>query len=710
MQKLGIKNRTFTRTMHLVIGFVALMAVSAPQQPATQADTSKLETITVRESAKPAHRYAAPWSPTATKIPTPLRDTPQSISVITSSLIREQSMQSMTDALRYAPGITMGQGEGHRDAPTIRGNASTADFFVDGVRDDAQYFRDLYNVERIEAIAGSNAMLFGRGGGGGVINRVTKQAGWSPTRELTLEGGSFGKGRGALDYGGAVSPRVAARLNGMYEHSLTFRDNVTLTRAGVSPSAALQLGDRTALRVSGEYFEDHRTVDRGVPSFQGRPSPAPFDAFFGVPDSSYASVQVGSAGATLEHRASERLALRTQARVTAYDKFYQNVFPGAMTETGAEVSLSAYNNDTQRENYFAQSEATLRFPSTRVAQTLLLGAEVGRQATDNLRLTGFFDDATTSIRVPFDAPTVSRSVTFRAAGADANNSVVANVASVYAQNQLSISPRLQATLGARVERFDLAFRDHRDGQRLQRIDDVFSPRVGLVLRAATPLSLYTSYSVSHLPSSGDQFSGLTPTTQTLEPERFANSEVGVKWDMRPELSANLAAYQLTRTNSAAPSALDPGIIVQTGKQRTQGVELSFAGRLARDWDVVGAFTTQGAKIVSRTSAAPAGAKVPLVPRNALSLWNRYQVSRALGVGVGAIAQSAMYAAIDNAVTLPGFWRLDAAAFFGAFQNVKLQANVENLLNRRYYATSHGNNNILPGAPRTIRVSLTTQIQ
>src|SRR5688500_14020790 len=185
------------------IGFVALgIAASFQQEPPKQPrDTTRLKAVTVRESAKPAHKYAAPWSSTATKSETPLRDTPQSVSVITQSLIGEQSMQSMADAVRYVPGVTMGQGEGHRDAPTIRGNSSTADFFVDGVRDDAQYFRDLYNVERVEALKGSNAMIFGRGGGGGVINRAMKEADWSAVREIVLQGGSHHNRRMALDAG-----------------------------------------------------------------------------------------------------------------------------------------------------------------------------------------------------------------------------------------------------------------------------------------------------------------------------------------------------------------------------------------------------------------------------------------------------------------------------------------------------------------------------
>jgi catecholate siderophore receptor len=193
-----------------------------PSRPGRTPDSTKtksadstaqsLERVTVTGAAARQKGYVAASTRTATKTNTPLLDTPQSVSVVTRALIADQAMQSMADVVRYVPGVTMGQGEGNRDQPTIRGNSSTADFFVDGVRDDAQYFRDLYNVERVEALKGPNAMIFGRGGGGGVLNRVTKQAEWAPVRTLTLEGGRYDHRRSTLDVGQAFTGAVAARF------------------------------------------------------------------------------------------------------------------------------------------------------------------------------------------------------------------------------------------------------------------------------------------------------------------------------------------------------------------------------------------------------------------------------------------------------------------------------------------------------------------
>lgn len=689
----------------------AMLQQNVPKDTARKntAEPQKLDAVTVTDAAARRHRYGPATSSTATKTNTLLRDTPQSIAVVSKSLIAEQSMQNMADALRYMPGVTMGQGEGHRDAPTIRGTSSTADFFVDGVRDDAQYFRDLYNVERVELVAGANAMIFGRGGGGGVVNRVMKKAQWEPTRDLVLEGGSFAHVRGTLDVGGALTPSVAARVNGMSEHSGAFRNAVEMSRTGVNPSVAILLGEGTLARLGGEYFEDHRVVDRGMPSFRGVPSGAPLATFFGNPDSSRSTLKLRGLEAAIEHLIGERATLRSQARLTSYDKFYQNVFAGAMDTTGTRVALSAYNNTHDRTNLFGQTELVVRHTLLSVQQTFLVGMEMGRQATDNLRRSGFFNDSSSSISVPFDAPTVSTPVSFRPNATDANNHVLATVGAVYAQNQLTLSPRWQATVGIRAERFDMRFDNHRVAERLERSDEMISPRAGLVFKPREPVSLYSTFSVSYLPSAGDQFSSLTATSRTMEPERFSNAEVGAKWDVTPALALTTAAYRLERENTTAPDPANPGLTVQTGRQRSQGYELTLNGRVRSGWDVVGAFTSQTATVVSRTTAALAGTTVPLVPHTRLSLWNRVQVARAFGIGFGAVHQTDMYAAIDNSVTLPRFWRFDGAAYLTQYRAMTAQINVENIFDRRYYATSHGNNNIMPGAPRTLRVSLGTRL-
>lgn len=667
-----------------------------------------LSRVLVTGAATRRAGYAARRSMTATKTDVLLRDVPQAVTVVGRELLADNAMQSMADVVRYMPGITMGQGEGHRDAPTIRGNSSTADFFVDGVRDDAQYLRDLYNVERVEALKGSNAMIFGRGGGGGVLNRVTKEAQWTPTRSVTLEGGSFDHRRATADVGQGLGGNVAARINGMYEHSGLFRDATSLEREGINPTATILVGG-TMLRLGYEYFADRRTVDRGVPSFQGRPSPAEITTFFGDPSQSRSRSVVHGASSLIERGTSDGLMLRNRTRFVTYDKFYQNVYAGgAVNAAGTQVNLAGYNNAHDRRNLFNQTDVTYKLATGRLRQTFLVGAELGHQTTDNLRRTGYFNGTTaTSFTVPFDAPTVDAPVAFAPSATDADNHVKTNVVSAYAQNQLELGAHWQAVAGVRYDRFDLEFHNNRSaGQDLRRKDNMLSPRGGLVFKPVEPVSLYGSYSVSYLPSSGDQFSSLTATTQTLEPERFTNRELGLKWELRPDLSLSGAVYRLDRTNTSAPDPNDATRTVQTGRQRTTGWETGLTGNVTRAWQIAGGYAVQRALIVSRTAAARDGATVPLVPHHTLSLWNKYQVTPRFAGGLGVIHQADMYAAIDNTVTLPAFTRLDAAFFATLSRSVRLQLNVENLLDERYYPTSHGNNNIMPGASRTLRMSVT----
>jgi catecholate siderophore receptor len=652
--------------------------------------------------------YGATRTSSATRTDIPLRDAPQAVSVVSREAIADQSMQSMADVVRYVPGVTMGHGEGNRDHPTIRGNASTADFFVDGVRDDAQYYRDLYNVERVEALKGSNAMIFGRGGGGGVLNRVTKEAQWAPTRTLTLESGSFDHRRGTLDLGQGLGSSLAMRLNGMYENSEGFRDRARLERWGVNPTVALALGGTTTLRAGYEYFSDDRNADRGIPSFQGRPSEAGITTYFGNPDSSYVRARVHSATALLEHVSSSGLTLRNRTRFASYDKFYQNSLPGAVNAEGTQVSLSAYNNSTERQNLFNQTDLIYTLSTGAVRHTLLVGGELGRQESDNFRNTGYYNNTASSFPVPFDQPTVSTPITFRQSATDADNHVEATVAGVYAQNQVAFSPHWQAVLGLRYDHFNIDFHDNRADADLDRADDLLSPRAGLVFKPVEAASVYGSYSVSYLPSSGDQFSSLTASTETLEPEQFTNYELGAKWDVRPTLSLSSAVYRLDRTNTSAPDPADPTHIVQTGSQRTTGFELSATGEVTSAWQVVGGVSLQRAKIVTTTRAAEAGARVPLVPERTYSLWNRYQLLPYLGLGLGVVHRSEMFAAIDNTVTLPGFTRADGALFLRLGNAMSAQVNVQNLFDTKYYDTSNGNNNIMPGASRTLRLTLTTR--
>jgi catecholate siderophore receptor len=651
--------------------------------------------------------YRASTISSATKTLTPLRDLPQSVTVVTQEQIKDQLLTSIGDVVRYVPGVTAHQGENNRDQIVIRGVSSSADFFVNGVRDDVQYYRDLYNLDRIEILRGPNAMIFGRGGGGGIVNRVTKEAVFAPFREITLQGGSFNNKRVTIDIDQPFNGKAAFRLNGVYENFGSFRDFVSLERYGINPTLTIAPDKQTKITLGYEHFRDYRTADRGIPSFQGLPADTDISTYFGNPHDSRVRAAVNLGSATIEHQAGG-LKIRNSTTFGSYDRGYQNFVPGAVSADKSTVALSAYNNTTARLNIFNQTDLTYGISTGRIRHTLVAGVELGRQLTDNFRNTGFFHNSLTSISVPFANPTINTPVTFRQSSTDSDNHVTTNIGAAYVQDQVDLSRYVQIVAGIRYDHFDLQHHNNRNGQDLDRVDNLVSPRVGMVFKPVTRLSIYGNYSVAYLPSSGDQFSSLTTITQQVKPEKFNNYEFGVKWDLNRALALTTAIYRLDRVNTRATDPNDPARIVQTGSQRSNGYEIGLNGAITRAWRVTGGYAYQDAFISSATTAARAGAQVALVPHHNFSLWNNFQIVSRLAAGIGVIHRSDMFAAIDDTVRLPGYTRADAALFFSLTERIRLQANVENLFEKRYYINADGNNNISPGSPRAFRIGLSAR--
>jgi catecholate siderophore receptor len=244
--------------------------------------------------------------------------------------------------------------------------------------------------------------------------------------------------------------------------------------------------------------------------------------------------------------------------------------------------------------------------------------------------------------------------------------------------------------------------------RLENTDDLLSPRAGLVFKPADNVSAYASYSMSYVPRAGEQLSSLSLTNRSLDPEEFTNSEVGVKWDVRRDLAFTAAVYRLDRSNVVVADPADPTRSILVDGQRARGVELGFVGRLTKDWSVAGGYAYQDGRILATQSATVlAGARLAQLPRHTFSLWNRYDLGKRWGFGAGVIYRDEIFASTANTVKLPAFVRVDAAVFHQFSDRVRAQLNVENVLDRVYYATAHSNNNISPGSPRAVRVSLTT---
>jgi len=421
----------------------------------------------------------------------------------------------------------------------------------------------------------------------------------------------------------------------------------------------------------------------------------------------------------LDHDFGGGMQLRNSFRVTHYDKYYQNVFPGSAVNAAGDLTLSAYNNANQRTNYFNQTDLTKKIGAGGLEHTLLAGLELGQQDSANKRNTGFFGPTGTAIGavVPAGNP-FAVATAFRPNGTDADNSVKADIAAVYVQDQIAFSKEWKLIAGLRYDHFKVDFDDHRTttpAVDLSRTDDDFSPRVGLIWTPNAASAYYISYSYAFLPS-GEQLS-LATATADLAPETARNYEIGARWDLLPRLTLSTAIFRNDRDDVRVADPANPGFFVKSGQQRVEGVEFGLQGEVTRDWQVFGGYAFLDGRITkpissgtaaTPASVVPAGNKIGLVPENTFSLWNKFNLDEKWGAGLGLIYQSNSFTSFNNTVKLPGFGRIDAAVYYTFDRKTRLALNLENFFDKKYFPTVDGDNNISPGAPRNARLTLSTR--
>ncbi len=695
---------------------------------------------------KPVKGYNAKKSSSSARTDTELRDTPQSITVIPQDLIKDQSIQSITQAVQYVPGVQAAQGEGNRDNVIFRGNVSSANFFLNGLRDDVETYRDLYNTDRLEVLKGPNGMAFGRGGAGGAINRITKQAGWSPISELIASYGVYNQKRIVGDYGQAINDEVAFRVSAVYENSDSYRDGVDLERFGITPTVTIRPDEQTKIVLSTEYFNDKHTTDRGVPSREnaiGEPrfNRRPFeignsDRFFGNPSLSPMQTETVAFNATIEHSFNSGIDVKNNTRYAHYNKYYQNVFADSSIATDGNFTVRGYRDTTARENLINQTDLTYTAHWGSVEHKLLAGLELTTQQTDNSLLAAFFNNNFTdtgtevTLNANISSKTGSTPVSFvknlvNDNNSFLNNSSTINVIGVYAQNQIRLSEHWQAIVGLRHDRFSTDFigtgrrggtgADQNDvvTDNINVTDNFLSPRAGLIFKPIEAVSIYTNYSVAYTPRAGDQLTSLSVTTATFKPEKFINYEIGAKWDVNSNLALTAAIYKLNRENilAADPNSTSNKQILVDGQQ-TKGIELGIAGNITDKWSIFGGIALQDGKITkqqgSGDDAILKGAKLAQTPDRTLSLWNKYEINDMWSVALGIVSTSNRYAALPTAsesTLLPGYTRYDAAIYGKLNEKLRLQINLENLTNKDYVLYADNNNNITPGSPVTGRATL-----
>ncbi|WP_417819136.1 TonB-dependent receptor, partial [Tritonibacter scottomollicae] len=641
------------------------------------------------------------------KTDTPLIDTPQTVSVVTREQLDDQALQDIGDILRYTPGASIGQGEGNRDQITIRGQNTTADFFVDGIRDDVQYFRPLYNIERVEIHKGPNAMIFGRGGGGGIINRVTK----SPIADS-----QFGEAAASVDSFGAyylsgdlnlpIGDMAAFRINGLYEEFNNHRDFFDGRRFAINPTIGAELDDNNRILLSYEYVDDDRAVDRGNPaelraagnacSFADPCGPLTGyrDTLFGQPGTNRTTLQAHIVKLRVEHDFSDELSFSSTTQYGDYDKLYRNIYPVdarsndvRLIPVANSVTLDGYVDTTDRENFITQGNLLWTGETGALGHSLLLGYEIGQQKSANARRDILFaasnDD---QIVVPLTDPIAVPAFSFPAFSRSTMSDL--KFLSVYVQDQISIGDHFEIIGGVRFDRFDLDVNDIQKNLLLHRTDEKFSPRFGAIYKPQENISIYASYAKSFLPRSGDQFLTLSPTSANLAPETFENYEIGVKWDLTPGLSLTTALFRLDRDDQSI--LLDNQGNTTLSGSRTEGVELQLVGKLTEQWQINAGYSYLDGQQRNANTVGGQDLRLFQVPEHMISLWTKYDFTEQFAAGVGVTHQSSQFATNDNTVRIPAFTRVDAALYYDVSEQLQVQLNVENLFDETYFPAVHNN--------------------
>ncbi|MEM9739959.1 MAG: TonB-dependent receptor [Pseudomonadota bacterium] len=667
----------------------------------------------------------------ALRTPTPIIDVPQSLSIITGDQITERGFNSISDIISYTPGVNTSQGEGHRDAVVFRGVRSTADFFVDGVRDDVQYYRSLYNLEQVEILRGPNALLFGRGGTGGLLNRVTKKGvlgeqftGYSASLD------TFGAYSVSIDSNFATTDNSAFRINGEFESLENHRDFFDGERIGINPTFRVELTPATVLDLSYEYIDHERFIDRGIPSLDdGSPAEDFEDITFADPENNFTELEAHVLRANIQHEFGENLKGNATISYGDYDKVYSNFFPVGFNEAGNFVTLDGYIDTTQRESLVLAGNLIGEFETGTIEHTIIAGAEYIDTSNNNDRFNAFFDTAAadgrrtdqenflvtrpialnngqgTAVILNDDGEVIGTQPTTANFTTALNDDTEADVEvfSLYVQDEIKLFEQLSVVLGARFDSFEIevdnieTFIDTGERDIRSRTDEEISPRLGLIYKPMENISFYGSYSESFLPRSGEQFADINPPDDALDPNTFEQIEAGLKWDVLPGLNLTAAIFEIEQESPQV--ADDDPDTLDVIKTTVEGFEVSLQGQPTDWW-----FVSAGYGYLDGEQANE-DLRPRELPENMFSLWNHFQATEKLGFGIGLTYQDESFADNGNNVTLPDYTRIDAAAYYDVNDRIRVQVNIENLTDELYFPYAHTADNITVAPPLNARFTI-----
>ena len=652
----------------------------------------------------------------ALKTPTPIINVPQSLSIVTDEEMLRKGMRSVGDIVRYTPGVNTSQGEGHRDAVVFRGVRSTADFFQDGARDDVQYYRSLYNVEQVEILRGPNALLFGRGGTGGALNRVSKKAMIGmDARTVNVGMDSFGAFDVAADLNMDLGNDMAFRLNVHSDTLENHRDYYDGDRLGFNPTLRMKLSSATTLDLSYEHIDHERFIDRGIPTANNVPVEEFAGIVFGDKDGNVHTVEASVFRATVSHVFSDTRKGNLSVTSNSFEKMYQNTYAASHTAGSGVVTMDGYHDPTERDNFIITGSLVNELTLGNTTHTVLAGFESIDTENSNFRFNTYwtskdcsvsgYDQESFNITNPMDfsvtsggAPTAVEYTNPCSLKTDTETDLA--VTSFYIQDQVDLTDNLILVLGGRHDTFDVTVDDIKNGTSASREDSEFSPRMGLIFKPRDAVSVYYSYSESFAPRSGEQYKKLTGGSpgsgETLRPDYFENTELGVKIDLNSDLSLT-AAYFDSEADKAGYDGSSAEYIVERGLV-VDGIELELKGKVNDFLDVTFGYTSMDGKNGTKDARE--------IPETMYSLWANYEVNPKLGWAVGVMHQGESLIKDGGTQILPDYTRVDAAVYLMLSDDFRLQLNMENLTDELYFPHSHSTHQVSVGRERNIRLSLT----
>ena len=634
---------------------------------------------------------------TATRTSTPARYVPQAIDSVKTSNVLDYGINSLGEALSGIPNVSS-TADTRFDSLRIRGFDASNDFYLDGIRDDSQYVRDLHNIERIEVLKGPAAVLYGRGSQGGIINRVSKMPQFGRQSSIQAQGGSEDLRSLYADLSTDPSDTISLRLNMGNEDKNSFRDNVSGNRQLFAPSMSWQITPDLNWLVQYEYSRYNRTPDRGIPSINGRPADVSRGTSYGGKND-YIDDKTQNLRSRLSYELSENWQLRHTLGVFKLDSEFENTYLTGYNPITNRVDRQSWQQDMSTRNIFNNLEIEGGFDTFGLEHRLLTGLEIGSQRRDPKLFKALSAPSVDLYNPDRNLRTTGAMPTF----SDSHTEVERQ--GLYVQDQIRFNDQWQVLAGLRYDRFDIESTNYlkKTDRTEDRQSHSTSPRLGVVWTPLENHSFYASWTKTFSPVGGGLI-GITPgaagNTNDLSPELTKQKEIGVKSDwMGDRLSTTLAVYELELYNRRTKDPLNPTITLLSGLQRSRGIELTASGKLGGNWYMRGGIGLQDATVVKDNNGLE-GKRINGVAKRNGSLFITWKPEMGWYAETGLTLVGQRYADNMNTTVLPGYGRWDALAGYRE-KDWDVSGALTNLTDRYYYESATSAAQIMPGEPRSL---------